>query len=134
MERTFLHGNVRPLITKATQEKVQELEWWVLLQSPYFPNLVPTDFQLFCFLGNFLKRKTFKSEEKIRQAVENFLLSKPSLHFTKKELIRGQENGRKLHIRIVNTYQIDINFVTKWKQNKCAIKKKEIIVIWSTNT
>ncbi|KAG5333135.1 SETMR methyltransferase, partial [Acromyrmex heyeri] len=60
----------------ATQEKILELGWLVLLHPPYSPDLAPTDYHLFCSLQNFLNGKTFNSEEQVSQAVENFFQSK----------------------------------------------------------
>jgi hypothetical protein len=42
------HDNARPHTARATQERIQELQWKLLEQRPYSQDLAPTDFYLFC--------------------------------------------------------------------------------------
>ncbi|XP_014609810.1 PREDICTED: histone-lysine N-methyltransferase SETMAR-like [Polistes canadensis] len=77
----LLHDNVRSHTAKVTQEKILELGWSVLPHPPYSPDLAPTNYHLFSSLKNFLNGKTFKSEEQVNQAVENFFQSKPTTFY-----------------------------------------------------
>jgi histone-lysine N-methyltransferase SETMAR len=43
----FRHDNARPHTARATQERIQELQWEFLEHSPYSPDLAPSDFHLF---------------------------------------------------------------------------------------
>jgi hypothetical protein len=38
------HDNARPHTARATQERIQELQWELLEEPPYCPDLVPRDF------------------------------------------------------------------------------------------
>jgi histone-lysine N-methyltransferase SETMAR len=41
------HDNARPDTARATQERIQELQWELLEHRPYTPDLAPSDFNLF---------------------------------------------------------------------------------------
>jgi hypothetical protein len=41
------HNNARPHTARATEERIQELEWELLEHLPYRPDLAPSDFHLF---------------------------------------------------------------------------------------
>jgi histone-lysine N-methyltransferase SETMAR len=40
------HDNARPHTARATQERIQELQWGLLEHPPYSPDLAPSDFHL----------------------------------------------------------------------------------------
>jgi histone-lysine N-methyltransferase SETMAR len=41
------YDNARPHTARATQERIQELQWELLEHTPYSPDLAPSDFYLF---------------------------------------------------------------------------------------
>jgi histone-lysine N-methyltransferase SETMAR len=57
------HNNIRPHTARATQERIQELQWELLEHPPYSPDLVPSDFHLFGPLKIHLVGKRFADEE-----------------------------------------------------------------------
>ncbi|CAH2244527.1 jg7678 [Pararge aegeria aegeria] len=50
----FHHDNARPYTSLATQQKLREFCWEVLMYPPYSPDLTPSDFHLFRSLQNSL--------------------------------------------------------------------------------
>jgi histone-lysine N-methyltransferase SETMAR len=45
------HDNVRPHTARATQERIQEVQWELLEHPPYSPDLAPSNFPLFAQLN-----------------------------------------------------------------------------------
>uniref|UniRef100_A0A8R1I8H2 Transposase n=1 Tax=Caenorhabditis japonica TaxID=281687 RepID=A0A8R1I8H2_CAEJA len=43
----LLHDNARPHVAKATQAKLQELNWDTVPHPPYSPDIAPSDYHLF---------------------------------------------------------------------------------------
>jgi histone-lysine N-methyltransferase SETMAR len=43
----LLHDNARHHTARATQERIQELQWELLEHPPYSPDLAPSDFSVF---------------------------------------------------------------------------------------
>lgn len=70
------HDNARPHCSRITLEKLRELGWEVLPQPSYSPDISPSDFHLFRSLQNFLAGKKFKNEELLKNALDDFFLSK----------------------------------------------------------
>jgi histone-lysine N-methyltransferase SETMAR len=56
------HDNARPHTARATQERIQELQW-ELEYPPYSPDLAPSDFHLIGPLKNHLGGKRLADEE-----------------------------------------------------------------------
>jgi hypothetical protein len=75
LERGVLlhHDNARPLIARATQERIQELQWELLERPPYSLDLAPCDFHLFGLLKNHLSGKCFADDEEIETEVQKWL-------------------------------------------------------------
>jgi hypothetical protein len=60
----MLHqDNTRSHIARATQERIQELQWAYLEHQPYCQDLIPCDFHLFGLLKNHLGGKHFADEQ-----------------------------------------------------------------------
>ena len=75
-----LSGNARPHFTRILQEKILDLDQFVL---PHLPHLAPTDFHLFHSQKNTFNDKKFSQEYQIKTFLENFLNSKPAEFYTK---------------------------------------------------
>jgi histone-lysine N-methyltransferase SETMAR len=67
------HDNVRPHTARATQERIQELQWEPLEHPPYSQDLAPSDFHLFGPLKNHLGGKHFADDEKVETEVRKWL-------------------------------------------------------------
>ncbi|KAJ0183521.1 hypothetical protein K1T71_001497 [Dendrolimus kikuchii] len=59
----FHHDNARPHTSLATQQKLREFGWEVLMHPPYSPDLAPSDFHLFRSLQNSLGSVRLTSRE-----------------------------------------------------------------------
>lgn len=72
------HDNARPHISKIAQQKIKELEWEILPHPAYSPDIAPSDYHLFRSLQNYLSGKEFSKEDDIKNALDNFFMSKSS--------------------------------------------------------
>uniref|UniRef100_A0A8R1EMG6 Histone-lysine N-methyltransferase SETMAR n=1 Tax=Caenorhabditis japonica TaxID=281687 RepID=A0A8R1EMG6_CAEJA len=81
----LLHDNARPHVAKATQEKLQKLNWDTVPHPPYSPDIAPSDYPLFRLLKLFLKKKRFAKDEGLKMAVFDFFDSQ-SAAFWKKSI------------------------------------------------
>jgi histone-lysine N-methyltransferase SETMAR len=57
------YDNARPYTARATQERIQELQWELLEHPPHSPDLATTDFHLFGPLKNHLDSNRFADQE-----------------------------------------------------------------------
>jgi histone-lysine N-methyltransferase SETMAR len=57
------HDYARPHTARATQDRIQELQWVLLEHPPYSSDLAPSDFHLFGPLKNLLGGKSFANDE-----------------------------------------------------------------------
>jgi histone-lysine N-methyltransferase SETMAR len=67
------HDNSRPHIARATQDRIQVLQWELLDHAPYSPDLVPIDFHLCGPLENRLGGKRFADDVKVETEVRKWL-------------------------------------------------------------
>jgi hypothetical protein len=67
------HDNARPHTARATQERIQELQWELLEYPPYSPNLAPNYFDLFGPLKDHLRGKRFAEDEEVETEVLKWL-------------------------------------------------------------
>jgi histone-lysine N-methyltransferase SETMAR len=67
LERGVLprHDNSRPHTTRATQERIQELQWELLKHPPYSLDLAPSDFHLFGLLKDHFGSKRFADDKEV---------------------------------------------------------------------
>uniref|UniRef100_A0A8R1IFI2 Transposase n=2 Tax=Caenorhabditis japonica TaxID=281687 RepID=A0A8R1IFI2_CAEJA len=79
----LLHDNARPHVAKATQEKLQELNWDTVPHPPYSPDIAPSDYHLFRPLKLFLKEKRFAKYEDLKMAVFDFFYSQSAAFWKK---------------------------------------------------
>ena len=95
----YLHDNPRLHVAKVTREKLLQLEWKVLVHSPYSPDISPSDYHLFRSLSIFLHGRQFSEEVEAKAMPINFLDSKPqdfckrgieSLHDRWKQLVNSE--------------------------------------------
>jgi histone-lysine N-methyltransferase SETMAR len=56
-------GNARTNTARATQERIQELQWELLEHPPYSPELASSEFHLFGPLKSHLGGKSFADEQ-----------------------------------------------------------------------
>jgi histone-lysine N-methyltransferase SETMAR len=67
------HDNARPHTARATQKRIQELQWELLEHPPYSPDLAPSDFHLFGLLKHHLGGKCFADDEEVEMEVRKWL-------------------------------------------------------------
>ncbi|GFY02127.1 histone-lysine N-methyltransferase SETMAR [Trichonephila clavipes] len=72
----FHQDNARPHTSLVTRQKLLQLEWDTMPHPPYSPDLAPSDYYLFRSLQNFLDGKTFTSNEKVENHLDQFFASK----------------------------------------------------------
>jgi histone-lysine N-methyltransferase SETMAR len=66
----LLHpDNARPHTSRATQERIQDLQWELLEHPPYSPDMAPSDFHLFGLPENHLGGKRFTDNEVVEAEV-----------------------------------------------------------------
>jgi histone-lysine N-methyltransferase SETMAR len=67
------HDNSRPHTTRATQERIRELQWELLEHPRYSPDLTPSNFHLFGQLKYCLGGKRFANDEEFETEVQKWL-------------------------------------------------------------
>ena len=68
----LLHDNARPHVAQVVKTALQELEWEVLQDPPYSPDLAPMDYHLFRFLLNHMRGIIFDNEEDLENWLNKF--------------------------------------------------------------
>ena len=58
----ILHNNAQLHVAQPTFQKLSELGYKVLPHPPYSPDLLPTNYQIFTHLNNFLQGKHFHNQ------------------------------------------------------------------------
>ena len=58
-----------------TEEQIRSFGWDQIDHRPYSPDLAPSDFQLFRYLKELLDGKRFATDEKMKEAVQDWLSS-----------------------------------------------------------
>jgi histone-lysine N-methyltransferase SETMAR len=71
------HDNVRPHVSKMTQQKIRELGWELLPHPTYSPDIAASDYHLFRSIQNYLNRKKFNNTDEVNSAISEFFASKP---------------------------------------------------------
>ena len=72
----FHQYNAKPHTSLVNRKKLLELGWEVIPHPPYSPDLAPSDYHLFRSLQNDLNRKTFDSNEAVKNELIHFFASK----------------------------------------------------------
>ena len=63
------HNNAHPHTSLRTQEAITKFGWTVLPNTPYSPDLAPSDFHLFAPLKHTLRGTRFEDDESVIRAV-----------------------------------------------------------------
>lgn len=75
------HDNARPHTAKLTRSKIKELNWELLAQPVYSPDLAPSDYYLFRAMSNELADQHFDKDEDVKNWLTNFFNSKPRVFY-----------------------------------------------------
>jgi histone-lysine N-methyltransferase SETMAR len=75
------HDNARPHTARSTVATIQDLAFECLPHPPYSPDLALSDFHVFGLLKETMGGKSFRSDEEVQQAVNEWLCSQPRLFF-----------------------------------------------------
>jgi transposase len=70
---SFLQDNARLHVAARTMDTIQKLKWNVLPHPPCSPDLAPSDNHLFDPLKEHLVGKSFRNNEEVIQAVQEWL-------------------------------------------------------------
>ncbi|EYC39327.1 hypothetical protein Y032_0662g1290 [Ancylostoma ceylanicum] len=79
----LLHDNARHHVAKETCDMLDELGWGTVPHPPYFPDIAPSDYNLFRPLKAFLAKEKFTEFEDVERAVSEFFDTQ-SPHFWEK--------------------------------------------------
>jgi histone-lysine N-methyltransferase SETMAR len=72
------HDNARSHTENMTKAAIQELHWEILQHSPYSPDLVSSDYHLFCSLSDNLRGVSFNNDAELQNWLGNFFMNKPA--------------------------------------------------------
>jgi len=70
---SFIQDNARPHVATRTMDTIQKLKWNFLPQTPYSPDIAPSDYHLFGSLKEHLGGKRFRNNEEVIQDVQAWL-------------------------------------------------------------
>lgn len=76
-ELLILHDNARPHTSLRTREELTKLQWTVLPQPPYSPDLAPSDFHLFGPMKDALRGKHYGDDGDVIDAARRWLRHRP---------------------------------------------------------
>ena len=65
----ILHDNARPHAARLTSEAIAKMGWEILPHPSYSPDLAPSDYHLFGFVKDQLRRQRYETTEAIQKAV-----------------------------------------------------------------
>jgi len=77
----FHQDNARPHTAQKTREKIARYGWTLMPHPAYSPDLAPSDFYLFGRLKNFLRGRTFESDEILLQEVRGWFKEKDTAFY-----------------------------------------------------
>ena len=72
----LLHDDARPHVVKAVKEILMQLEWEVLSQPAYSPDLASSDYYLFRSMQHGLVDTHFRNYENVRKWIDEWIASK----------------------------------------------------------
>ncbi|GFY08860.1 histone-lysine N-methyltransferase SETMAR [Trichonephila clavipes] len=71
----LLHDNTRPHSAINTQNMIRSFGWEQIDHPPYSPDLAPSDFNLFCYLKEFIGGRRFDTADEVKEEVQDWLSS-----------------------------------------------------------
>jgi histone-lysine N-methyltransferase SETMAR len=74
----LIHDNASSHTSAVAQEAIRRNEFIQLTHPPYSPDLAPSDFHLFPKLKNFLRKRTFNSDDQLQKCTNNWLERQPT--------------------------------------------------------
>ncbi|GFX23163.1 mariner Mos1 transposase [Trichonephila clavipes] len=80
----FHQDNARSYTSIVTPQKLRELGWEVLMNPPYSPDLVPSDYHLFLSFQYFLSDKKLGSREDCENRLLEFFATKDQYFFERR--------------------------------------------------
>jgi len=75
------HHNAQPHIAHSTVATIQDLSFECLPHLLHSPDLAPSDFHVFGPLKEAMEGKSFRSDEEVQQAMQEWLRSQPKEFF-----------------------------------------------------
>jgi hypothetical protein len=87
-------------------------DWEILSHPPYFSDLAPSDYHLFCSLSNNLRGVSFDSDAELQNWLDEFFTTKPADFFK-----RWIENLPERWKSVVNNWEYIIDWIFVWKIN-----------------
>lgn len=73
----LLHDNARPHVSRVTHAELAKFRWERLDHPPYSPDMSPCDFHVFGPLKKHLKGRQFNSDDEVKDAVKDWVSSRP---------------------------------------------------------
>jgi len=77
----LLHNKARPHIARSVKDTLESYDREVMEHPLYSPNIVPSDYHLFCSIHNSLTDEHFETFEEVRKWVDDFIKSKDENFF-----------------------------------------------------
>jgi len=71
----LLHDNARPHSAAQTQDLITSFKWEQIDNTPFSPDLAPSDYHLFLHVKKFLGGKRFDDDDDLKDAVQKWLTS-----------------------------------------------------------
>lgn len=75
------HDNARPHVAQTVKTYLETLNWEVLPQPPYSPDIAPSDYYLFRSMAHGLADQHFHSYEELKNWLDAWIGSKPAEFF-----------------------------------------------------
>ena len=67
------HDNATPHGSSVACQTINDLQWELLPYPAYSPDIAPINYHLFHLLQNILAEQHFKTEDKVRKVIDEFI-------------------------------------------------------------